>query len=199
MARPPDLQHRAQLLGQVRDCLLRRGLAGSSLRVVGAEIGVTHRTLLHHFGTKENMLAEVIADLRRGSHASIQARPGRESDEALREGLDRGWRDFADLESGRFLFLFEVWVLALREPERWPGFLDHVVGDWLDMIQARLRQDGVAEELVLPAATLTVAAVRGLALDRLTDRPAGAAERTGAAVALLGQILESLAPGTTAG
>lgn len=193
MARPPDLEHRAVLLGQVRDCLLRRGLAGSSLRTVGAEIGVSHRTLLHHFGTKEQMLVELIADLRRGSHAAVQARTGHDTDESFKAGLERGWRTIADLESGRFLLLFEIWVLALREPGRWPGFLDHVVADWLEMIQARLLREGVPEELAMPAATLTVAAVRGLALDRTTDCPAGAAERTDAAMALLLQVLEQLA------
>ena len=179
MARPTDLNHRAWLLGQVRECILRRGLADSSLRSIAAEIGVSHRTLLHHFGSKEQMLVDVIAGLRRGSQKSVQARAGHENDEALSEGLDHGWHDFADLESGRFLLLFEIWVLALRQPERWPGFLDHVVADWLDLIQARLRQDGVSEELVVPAATLTVAAIRGLALDRMTGRPARAVERTG--------------------
>ncbi len=193
LARPPDPKRRAWLLGQVRECFLRRGLADTSLRSVAAEIGVSHRTLLHHFGTKERMLVEVIADLRRASRAVMEAAPDPQGADDLRAGLERGWRSITDLEAGRFLLLFEVWVLALRDPERWPGFVEHVVADWLVLMQARLRRAGVPEERVAPAATLAVAAMRGLALDHLTDRSVGAAERTGAAVTLLGQVLEQMA------
>lgn len=116
MGPPPDPERRARLLAQVRDCLLRRGLMGFSLRAVAAEVGIPHRTLLHHFGSKEQMLVEVIADLRRGSQAAIQVSAGRAANVGLRDDMDRGWRTIADFDSRRYLLLFGIWVLVSRLP-----------------------------------------------------------------------------------
>jgi hypothetical protein len=62
---------------------------------------------------------------------------------------------------------FEVYGLALRDPDRFRGFLDSVVADWLALLEERARQEGVPAERARATATLLVATYRGLAFDLL--------------------------------
>lgn len=63
--------------------------------------------------------------------------------------------------------------LALRDPVTYAGYLDGVVSDWVDTLEALLVRDGVAQPRARALATLLFAAARGLLLDLLStgDRP----------------------------
>lgn len=63
MARTPDLGRRQELLDRIVDHLAEHGLANATLRPLAAALGVSINRLVHHFGTKEDLIA---AALRRG-------------------------------------------------------------------------------------------------------------------------------------
>jgi AcrR family transcriptional regulator len=111
---------------------------------------------LHHFGSKEQLVVEILGRVRDrlrtlGRHA--------ESDQ-YRFGLGAIWMWASDPEQGPLLRLFfEVYGLALRHPDRYSDFIDHAVNDWLDEPLAAV--DDVS-------ATLAIATVTGLLLDLLT-------------------------------
>ena len=57
-------QHRrGELLEAVGEYVLDNGLASLSLRRVAEAVGVSHVTLQHHFGTKEQLVGEIVEHL----------------------------------------------------------------------------------------------------------------------------------------
>ena len=64
MGRRPDPERRAELLDQVVGYLGRHGIAGVSLRPVARALGVSVNALVHHFGSKDEL---VVAALRRAA------------------------------------------------------------------------------------------------------------------------------------
>src|SRR5256885_17057738 len=65
MARPPDPERRDRTLAQVADYVLGHGLEGVSLRPLAAALGTSTRMLLYDFGSKEALLDEALAEIRR--------------------------------------------------------------------------------------------------------------------------------------
>ncbi|MGV0800037.1 helix-turn-helix domain-containing protein, partial [Mycolicibacterium elephantis] len=56
MARPPDVERRQELLDAMVAEFARAGIGDRSLREVAAAIGTSHRMLLHHFGSRDELL-----------------------------------------------------------------------------------------------------------------------------------------------
>src|SRR5256886_14890487 len=65
MARPPDPERRNRTLAQVADYVLEHGLESVSLRPLAAALGTSTRMLLYDFGSKEALLDEALAEIRR--------------------------------------------------------------------------------------------------------------------------------------
>jgi AcrR family transcriptional regulator len=165
MPRPPDPARRQQLLDRAVDYAVERGIDGLTLRPLAAALQVQPNTLVHHFGTKEELLSEILNGVRdrlREMRARLAADP---------EGDPVGgvWRWTADPERQAFFrFFFEAYGLALRRPESFRPFLERVVADWIPDEQAE-------------RATLELAVLRGLLLDLLTT---GERDRVEAALGL---------------
>ncbi|MET8824123.1 TetR/AcrR family transcriptional regulator, partial [Streptomyces rochei] len=71
---------RAQLVEAAVDHVAAHGIADLSLRRLGAATGVSHRMLIHYFGTKEQLLVEIVRTSerrRRASLSRLRAEPGR--------------------------------------------------------------------------------------------------------------------------
>ncbi len=65
-------QRRAEILGALERCLLRDGLANTSVQAVAAEAGC-QRTLVHHyFGTLENLVGALLIELAEDLERSFQ-------------------------------------------------------------------------------------------------------------------------------
>lgn len=60
MARPKDDVRKEQLLAAVVDAYAGGGIGSRSLREVAAAVGTSHRMLLHHFDSREGLLAAVV-------------------------------------------------------------------------------------------------------------------------------------------
>ena len=149
MARPVDPHRRAAVLAKAADYVLERGLAGLSLRPLAKALGTSPRMLLYDFGSKERLIHEILAEIRRREAGLLEADV---------QTLDDVWRWIAAPEREPFLRLFfEVYVDALGREEAEP-----LVRDWLDYLQTSWHPP--VDEAT---ATLMVAVVRGLLLDRL--------------------------------
>ena len=70
MGRHPDLERRAKLLDEVVGYLGRNGVAGVSLRPVARALGVSVNALVHHFGSKDELVRAYLL----GRHERRQAR-----------------------------------------------------------------------------------------------------------------------------
>jgi AcrR family transcriptional regulator len=56
----PGRRNRAQIVADATDLFARHGYHGTSLRDVAERVGTSKSTLLHHFGSKEGLLAAVL-------------------------------------------------------------------------------------------------------------------------------------------
>jgi AcrR family transcriptional regulator len=167
MARSIDHAHRARLLQAAVDYAVERGLADLTLRPLAHALGVKPNTLVHHFGSKEELLSAILNGVRDRLRAMRVQMDEDNSTQAPLEGL---WEWTSHPEHLAFFrSFFEAYGLALRQPKRFAPFLDRVVADWMVM------GDDPAQ------ATLELAIVRGLLLDLLTT---GERDRVDAAFAL---------------
>jgi AcrR family transcriptional regulator len=161
------LDRRAKLLSEVADYILSNGLADLSLRPLAATINTSPRMLLYFFGSKERLIAEALAHIRTREQLDFRRAVSR-SRSAEREGLLlREWKSWSSPRREKYLRLFfEVYGLALQNRERFPGFLEGAVSDWLPLV-ARAFAVAVASDHAQALATFGLAAVRGLQLDLL--------------------------------
>jgi AcrR family transcriptional regulator len=167
MKEGPVPDRRAKLLDEVADYILSNGLAGLSLRPLAAAIDTSPRMLLYFFGSKERLIAQALARIRTREQLDFRRAVSRSSS-ADREGLLlREWKSWSSPRREKYLRLFfEVYGLALQNRERFPGFLEGAVGEWLPLVE-RAFAVAVAREHAQALATFALAAVRGLQLDLL--------------------------------
>lgn len=159
-------QHRRpELLDAVTDYVLAHGLAGLAMRPLAAAVKVSHGTLLHHFGSKENLVTEVIDLLRR----RLADAAGPVDSSTRLASLPTWWHNSTTAERlPVYRLLFEVFAQAAREPDRYERFLQQVVHDSLTLMQRLVIADGCPEEQAPLVASMIVAQARGLQLDLLT-------------------------------
>src|SRR5438874_4889983 len=74
MARPSDPERRSKTLEKAADYVLERGLEGLSLRPLASALGTSPRMLLYDFGSKEQLIDEILAEVRRREEGLIAER-----------------------------------------------------------------------------------------------------------------------------
>ena len=176
--RPVDHRRRAELLDAVVDHATQEGFAELSWRTVAAAVGVSTTTLVHHFGTKEQMLVAVLGRLRERILAATGDLAGARPD--LATAARAFWVRSSDPQQWpTFKLFFAVYGRALQTPEPFAGFLEQVGADWVDALRAAQAPD-TDPATATRTATLVVATLRGLLLDLLAtddrDRVQEAAE-----------------------
>ncbi|MEU4838529.1 TetR/AcrR family transcriptional regulator [Nocardia testacea] len=186
-------EHRKpELLRAATDYVLETGVADLTLRPLGAAIGASITTLIRQFGSKDDLIRDICQEIHGQMVEAFDqfwARSKGHPVEVLRS-LWNLW--LAPEYSRQFVFLFELYGLALREPDRYEWFLTSIVHDWIAPLEAALLSEGIDEVRVRTATTLVLGIVRGLYLDIAAT---GDLERVGAAydmaMTLLGPALES--------
>ncbi|CRK53983.1 TetR family transcriptional regulator [Rhodococcus sp. RD6.2] len=156
---------RDELLDAVTAYVIEHGVAELSMRPLAKAVGVSHASLLHHFGSKENLLAEVIERMR---GESIPVELTAEKLDNPMEILRTWWQvRMQPAQLSRFRVMLEIYVQAVLKPDQNPRFLDRFVGQWLTVLESGLRAAGCPDTEVSARATLILAQVRGLTLDLL--------------------------------
>jgi len=154
------MERRDELLAACRRYFLRHGVANLSLRPLAAEVGTSARLLVYHFGSKEGLIAAVMATVR----ADLQAEFARADSPAGEHPALAFWRL---LTAPRALpavrLLLEVQVLAIQDPKRYARYVEDTSASWLRAIEAALPAGRQRRAL----ATLHVAVVDGLLLELL--------------------------------
>ncbi len=165
MTRTVDLERRNELLGRVSSYVAEHGLAGLSLRPLAEAVGASPRTLLYHFGSKEGIVTAVLRAVRARQLAVFDRM--RRSEVTTPGAICRAaWAYMTDPSIGPLLRLFfETYALALRNPERFPGFLEGAVEDWLAFLAEPLVAAGAPPERARVVATIVLAGYRGFMLD----------------------------------
>jgi AcrR family transcriptional regulator len=63
VSRPRDERRQAELLSAVVDTCSEGGLGRRSLRDIAADVGTSHRMLIHHFGSREGLVLAVVQEV----------------------------------------------------------------------------------------------------------------------------------------
>ncbi|MBA2678048.1 MAG: TetR/AcrR family transcriptional regulator [Ktedonobacteraceae bacterium] len=180
------------LLAAAVEYVFEHGFSELSIRPLAAALGISHRTLLYHFHSKENLVVELLKEVRVRERLLFAFRFNDQETASLVEFVQTAWQRFTAPEyEGYFRLFFEVYGLALQEPTVYGGFLEGVVTDWLPLIEPALIRDGYPPERALSIATLILSSVRGLQLDLLATHDRKRAE---AAFEELLTIFRSLRP-----
>ena len=174
MARPHDPRIAPRLLDLAADSLLNRGLHGLSLRPLASDLGVSPRTLLYHFGSKENLIVEAIRHLRRRQPAirKLLEDPPTASataSESISEILGRLWDEARQPQSRPFLALyFELAALSVRDPATYRPLIRALDDDWIHAMRGQLTSRDVQPQRMEAAISTALAGYRGALLQALT-------------------------------
>lgn len=165
MVRTPDRPRRRQLLDALIEEFAASGIGDRSLRDVAAAVGTSHRMLLHHFGSREDLLVAIVEEVERRQMAVVPELP---IDPA--EGFAAMWADLRrpELRQLERLF-FECYARAAQGEKPFTRMVPAAVDGWLREVEANAEvpYDGAM-------ARLGLAVTRGLLLDLVaTDDDAG--------------------------
>lgn len=177
MTRTPDPQRRRQLLNALVDEYATGGVGDRSLREVAEAVGTSHRMLLHHFGSKEDLLVAIVEDVERRQMTLLPDLPTDPAD-----NFAAMWAQVSrpELRAAERLF-FECYARASQGEKPFDRMVPGAVNGWLDEVEA------VADvPLDRAFARLGMAVVRGLLLDLVaTDDDEGVDAAAQAFVSLL--------------
>ena len=111
MSRTVDEKRPGELRDAIVHYLVKNGLTGLSLRPLAKALGCTPRVLLYHFGSKEKMVIEVLAQVRerqRASYDQVEA-------PSFGEACLKIWERMSAPDSEPlFRLFFETYGMALR-------------------------------------------------------------------------------------
>lgn len=153
------------------------------LRDLADALQTSSRMLIHHFGSRDSLIAAALAHARRQLLNACRTQLDEQNPEDLR-GLIKTLRAIVtDPVNRPFFRLFdEVNALAQTQPDRFPGFGRASVYDWLPQFTQLLRPSSTNDTDAQAQATLALAVIRGLMLD---ENATGEPSRIDAAFAVL--------------
>jgi AcrR family transcriptional regulator len=151
VARPPDLERRQELLDAVVKECAERGIGDRSLRDVAAAVGTSHRMLLHHFGSRNELLLAIVEEVERRQRALLHELPTEPA-----AAIAAMWADLRRTELRPFERLFfECYARGVQGEQPFARMLPGAVDAWL-----------TEDETTDPALVrLGLAVMRGLLLD----------------------------------
>ena len=186
MARPRNPVIRTRLRSEAVDYVLSHGVADLSLRPLAKALKTNARMLVYHFGSREGLMREILVGLREREDARIQSwfKTGRQP-RTMPQFIRWYWKRLsASAARPSILLIYELYALALRSPRDYPGVLEDPLAYW----QKLIKKAGIPARLDTVAATLLLAATRGLLLDLSAT---GDLVRVGKAMEALARFLES--------
>jgi AcrR family transcriptional regulator len=151
MARPPDLERRQELLDAVVKECAAHGIGDRSLRDVAAAVGTSHRMLLHHFGSRNELLLAIVEEVERRQRALLRELPSEPA-----EAIAAMWADLRRPELRPFERLFfECYARGVQGEQPFVRMLPGAIEAWLF-------DDGTTDPALV---RLGLAVMRGLLLD----------------------------------
>ena len=197
MGRRRDLDRRDELLDQALAHLARRGIEGTSLRDLADDLGIALNSLVHHFGTRDDLIVVCLEHAERTQLDVVGRWTRRNPTLSATAILRRWWRWIVASPENLAIARLHLEVAALR-PEEHP-WIERVDVDriavWRQGIADRLVRDGLIRRRATNEATALRALMSGLILELAAG---GDRRRLGLGLELslsrLDQLLASLEP-----
>ncbi|MBH0119059.1 TetR/AcrR family transcriptional regulator [Rhodococcus sp. CX] len=184
MGRPKNDARRRELLAASVRYAQERGLFGLTLRPLADELGTSTRNLLHHFGSREELISRIVDEVLTGqleasrtllsrirtlAPASAAATPTGVAD-VIADGLELAWTQGTTPEGRtRMAMFFEIYAASARDDDLHARFVVPVVSEWVTPMVQALEAAGVADSRSLAHRILAVH--RGLLLQATVSGP----------------------------
>lgn len=164
-------ERKADVLRAMADYLIDSGVSDVTLRPAATALGTSPRMLLYHFGSKEELVAAALKEVRRREIEMLGRALRRRPPSSVAGVMRSIWRWYASPRRAPYLRLFfEAWGVGLQRPERYAGFLDEVRKDMLPIAEEPLVRLGASQREARAIATFMIAALRGLLIDLAANR-----------------------------
>src|SRR5581483_10879445 len=119
MSRTPDDKRRSEVLERIVDYVYQHGVSQLSLRPLGEAVGCSPRLLLYFFGSKEELVTQVLAAAG-ARQRTLVARLKMEHVTTPGEACREIWKAISEPKSEPvFRLFFEVYGLALQDRTRY--------------------------------------------------------------------------------
>jgi AcrR family transcriptional regulator len=169
------IHRRGELLEAVGEYVLEHGVATLTMRRAAEAVGVSHATLVHHFGNREQLVAEIVEHLLERTFSPGDDYPDGFSLDDVEARLRALWASLKSPTGRRDTQLFtEVLVRSLFEDAGYAHAVAHSIETRLERIAGVIVSLGCPEQEARFSATILLALLRGLSLDLLAT---GDAER----------------------
>ena len=156
MARPPDLERRRQLLDGLIEAFASGGIGDRSLREIAEAVGTSHRMLLHHFGSRDELLLTIVDEVERRQMSTLS-----DADTEPADAMAAMWADVRRPELRPFERLFfECYSRGAQGEQPYARMVPGAVESWLAEVDAKT--GGTADPAFV---RLGLAVIRGLLLD----------------------------------
>jgi AcrR family transcriptional regulator len=163
--RPADEAHRIDLLDKAVDYVCLHSLSQLSLRPLAKALGTSPRNLLYYFGSKDDLVVEIIRRGRARQQATM-ANLKLSADLAAGQVSRIIWRQWSDPKRLPLMRLFfEVYSLAISDAARFPGFAERAIEEWLSALEGCSTLPGYTRADARALATVLIAAFRGFMMD----------------------------------
>ncbi|WP_432491867.1 TetR/AcrR family transcriptional regulator [Kineococcus gypseus] len=158
---------REELLQAATEHVLEHGLAQLSLRRVAERAGVSHAALLHHFGTREQLVAEIVERVLDRAFTAPRVLEGE------RRGPEEGgplralWQQATTGRGEAYVRLFLAITGHALHDEVLAAAVRRSVRERTGLVEAGLVRAGCPAPEAAALATAVLGTMRGLVLDRL--------------------------------
>jgi AcrR family transcriptional regulator len=156
LPRNRDDRRRRDVLQAVIETMAETGIGSRSLRDIAAAAGTSHRMLLHHFGSRDELLVAVVEEVERQQRDRLAALPDSPLDAARAMWAELRTPSLRPLER----LFFECYARAAQGEHPFARLLPGAVDSWLAAVAER-----APSSVDAPLARLGLAVTRGLLLD----------------------------------
>lgn len=167
MARTPDLERRQELLDRIVEYLAANGIAQATLRPMAASLNVSINRLVHHFGSKEELLTSALARSMEQQLAVQEAWLER-SPQVTQVELYRKWWRWMNASPANLALVRMNYEAATLDTSV-TGLAGEVradqIGVWRQDVEQRLTAEGMPPDRAAQEASLVKATFTGLVMD----------------------------------
>jgi AcrR family transcriptional regulator len=167
VARTPDLERRQELLDRIVVYLAENGLAQATLRPMAAALDVSINRLVHHFGSKEELLTSALDRSLQQQLAVQNAWLARNSRMSQAELYRKWWKwmNAAPANLALVRLNYEAATLDTKVTGLAGAVRADQIGVWRLDTEQRLELEGMPHERAVDEASLIKATFTGLVMD----------------------------------
>ncbi len=190
MPRPIDPSIKKHLIEKCLEVFIEMGIKDFSLRKIANQLDTSARMLIYHFGTVENLFAEIIMAYSHNEKSQFETMLNKQQCHTLKEFIGFNWTAYLTPEREKILTVFvEIYGQCLRDKEKYPHFFQELLFEWIEFVEDLLEQNfNIPASTKNTWATLIIGTCRGLLMDWLAS---GETKRIEESVALFQNLVET--------